>query len=177
MSSCVSTIPWHWWTQEGRRSSRIEDELDEDMALEMAPPMNGSQEVPMTDLYGDWQTEADVVAPVTDGTIPRNQYGNVEAPPHVPRLAPGLVHLNHPYIAKTCKALGVDYASAMVGFERRRGGSVPVLQGVVVCEEHAAAVLEAYWEQQRCEDTCCGAAVLVLPCCPHTTHLVLMQEA
>lgn len=136
--------------KQGPQRSAAQYELDNDLALDMAPPMDDSQEhVPMTDLYGDWQTEADVVSPVTDGKIPRNQYGNVEVPPHVPRLAPGLVHLNHPYIAKTCKALQVDYAAAMVGFERRRGGSVPVLQGVVVCEEHAAAVLEAYSEQQR----------------------------
>ncbi len=104
----------------------------------------------MTSLYGDWQTTPDIITPIQDGVIPRNKYGNVEAPPFVPRLPPGLVHLNHPYIAKTCRSLGVEYASAMVGFERRRGGSVPVLAGVVVCEGDGERVLDAYWEQQRC---------------------------
>lgn len=147
---CV-VILWPYLPATHQQDTNARHAADEDdMALDMAPPADASPEAAMTDLYGDWQTEADVMAPVTDGVIPRNQYGNVEVPPHVPMLAPGLVHLNHPYITKTCKTLGVDYAAAMVGFERRRGGSVPVIQGVVVCEEHAPAVLEAYWEQQRC---------------------------
>lgn len=41
-----------------------------------------------------------------------------------------------------CERLGIDYAPAMVGFEIRRGHSVPVFEGLVVCEEFKAAVME-----------------------------------
>jgi xeroderma pigmentosum group C-complementing protein len=54
-----------------------------------------------------------------------------------------------PRVWLTCKALGIDYAVAMVGFESRGGQSVPVFDGVVVCEEHAPAVVEKYWSAER----------------------------
>ena len=54
-----------------------------------------------------------------------------------------------PRVTMTCKALGVDYAVAMTGFEVRGGQSVPKFDGVVVCEEHEAAVVDAYWAAER----------------------------
>ena len=64
--------------------------------------------------------------------------------------AQGTVQLKGmPKVSQTCKALGVDYAVAMTGFEVRGGQSVPVFDGVVIAEEHAAAVEEAYWAAER----------------------------
>lgn len=58
----------------------------------------------------------------------------------------GTVHLSKmPRITLTCKALDLDYAVAMVGFEVRGGMSVPCFDGVIVCEEHAEAIKEAYY--------------------------------
>lgn len=60
------------------------------------------------------------------------------------------MHLSDmPRVSVTCRALGIDYAVAMVGFESRGGQSVPVFDGVVICEEHAAAVVEKYWAAER----------------------------
>ena len=64
----------------------------------------------------------------------------------------GTVHLSDmPRVSLVCKALGIDYAVAMTGFETRGGQSVPVFDGVVVCEEHAQAVAEKYWAAERCD--------------------------
>ena len=56
------------------------------------------------------------------------------------------MHLRQPRLGPVCKQLGVDYAPAMMGFEIRGGRSVPVITGVVVCQQHEEAVLLA-WEQ------------------------------
>ena len=62
----------------------------------------------------------------------------------------GTVHLSKmPRITLTCKALDLDYAVAMVGFEVRGGMSVPCFDGVIVCEEHAEAIKEAYYAAER----------------------------
>lgn len=61
----------------------------------------------------------------------------------------GVVLLNLPRVSLVCKKLGVDYAPAMHGFELRGGRSVPIISGVCVCEEHAAAVQDAYEEEER----------------------------
>lgn len=62
----------------------------------------------------------------------------------------GTVHLKGmPRITLTCKALGLDYAVAMVGFETRGGMSVPCFDGVVVCEEHAGVISDAYHAAER----------------------------
>ena len=54
-----------------------------------------------------------------------------------------------PRVTLTCKALDLDYAVAMVGFEVRGGMSVPCFDGVVACEEHAEAIKEAYYAAER----------------------------
>ena len=61
----------------------------------------------------------------------------------------GTVHLQMPRLGPVCRRLGVDYAAAMTGFEIRGGRSVPVIDGVVICKENEASVLEAYIEDER----------------------------
>ena len=39
------------------------------------------------------------------------------------------------------KALNVDYAPAVTGFERHGGRMCPTIEGIVVAEEHAQAVV------------------------------------
>ena len=60
------------------------------------------------------------------------------------------MHLKLPRLGMACKKLGVDYAPAMAGFEIRGGRSVPIIQGVVVCEQDGAAVLEAHHTAEEC---------------------------
>jgi xeroderma pigmentosum group C-complementing protein len=61
-------------------------------------------------------------------------------PPFAKQLPAGTTHLDLPCALAACKALGIDFAPALVGFEPSRGGMLPRIQGVVVCIEHAEAV-------------------------------------
>ncbi|KAK8868100.1 DNA repair protein rhp42 [Apiospora arundinis] len=54
----------------------------------------------------------------------------------------GAVHLPYRGTVKVCKRLGIDYAEAVVGFEFGHRMAVPVIQGVVIAEEHQDRVLE-----------------------------------
>ena len=64
------------------------------------------------------------------------------------------MHLAQKLLAPVCRKLGVDYAPAMTGFSIRGGRSIPDILGVVVCEEHADAVLRGFQQDQRCSLQC-----------------------
>lgn len=59
------------------------------------------------------------------------------------------MHLRFPRLAPVCRGLGVDFAHAMAGFDIKGGRSVPTIEGVVVCAEDEAAVMEAYHQAER----------------------------
>lgn len=59
-------------------------------------------------------------------------------------LPPGTVHLRFPRLVPVAQRLEIDFAPAMVGFEIRRGRSVPVFEGLVVCEEFQDALMEVF---------------------------------
>ena len=59
------------------------------------------------------------------------------------------MHLQMPRLGPICKKLGVDYAPAMTGFDIRAGRSVPSIEGVVVCKEDEATVLQAYLQEEQ----------------------------
>ena len=67
------------------------------------------------------------------------------------RGATGTVHLAQKNLAPVCRKLGIDYAPAMTGFSIRGGRSIPDILGVVVCAEHADAVLQGFRDDERCE--------------------------
>ena len=70
-------------------------------------------------------------------------------PPRRRFTSPGTVHVNLPRIARVARALGIDYASALVGFEFHRGGkTTPKFEGVVVCEEFEGRLREAHAEEE-----------------------------
>lgn len=110
----------------------------------VAPNPLGKKEV---HLFGQWQTEDYVPPPVVDGKIPRNEFGNVELfkPSMLPR---GATHIKVQGIQRVAKKLGVDYASAVVGWEFHGRYSFPVMEGVVVAEENRALLLDAWREQE-----------------------------
>lgn len=55
-----------------------------------------------------------------------------------------------PRVKTLCRKLGVDFAEALVGFERRGGATFPNFDGVVVCSEHEDAVREGFAAEERC---------------------------
>jgi len=54
-----------------------------------------------------------------------------------------------PHIAKICRRLGVDFAPALAGFEIRAGRSVPVIDGVVICQEFETLIRDAYHQDMQ----------------------------
>lgn len=49
-------------------------------------------------------------------------------------LPAGTVHVCLPGLLPVCRALGVDYAPALTGFDVQGGRMVPRIEGVVVCQ-------------------------------------------
>ena len=76
-----------------------------------------------------------------DGTIPRNDYGNIEVMNGVP---PGTTHINLKGIKFVMKKLEIDWVPAVTEFELRNGRFMPVLSGVVVHNKDYKMVLKEY---------------------------------
>ena len=55
-----------------------------------------------------------------------------------------------PRVKTLCRKLDIDFAEALVGFERRGGATIPAFDGVVVCAEHATAVRRAFAAEEQC---------------------------
>ncbi|CAK4023919.1 DNA repair rhp42 [Lecanosticta acicola] len=114
-------------------------------------------------LYSWDQTDWIIPPPIENGVIPKNAFGNMDV--YVETMVPkGAVHLPLKGTAKICRKLEIDYAEACTGFEFGKQRAVPVLTGVVVAEENAKLVRDAWGEEQkeikRKEDTKRTAAAL-----------------
>ncbi|GAB4822170.1 hypothetical protein N2152v2_009216 [Parachlorella kessleri] len=128
-----------------------DDKGDEVAMKEGGPARKGVEDGigELTCLYGVWQTKPWAPPAAAGGKVPRNERGNVEAPPFAAALPVGTVHLRLPSIAPVCRKLQVDFAPALVGFDARGGRMVPRLDGVVICQEFESLVLTTYLEEER----------------------------
>ncbi|XP_043229195.1 DNA repair protein complementing XP-C cells homolog isoform X1 [Amphibalanus amphitrite] len=100
------------------------------------------------EVFGRWQTAEYVPPRAEGGKVPRNDYGNVEL--FKPSMLPGgTVHLNVEGLSRVAKRLGIDCAPAMVGWDYHCGGSHPVFEGYVVCEEFEDTLMDAWEADQR----------------------------
>ncbi|KAI0460111.1 Rad4 transglutaminase-like domain-containing protein [Xylaria acuta] len=92
-------------------------------------------------LYSFEQTDWIIPDPIKDGIIPKNEYGNIDM--FAEHMCPeGAVHVPYRGVVRVCKRLEIDYAEAVVGFEFGHRMAVPVIQGVVVAQEHHERLLE-----------------------------------
>ncbi|KAB5576402.1 Rad4 transglutaminase-like domain-containing protein [Coniochaeta sp. 2T2.1] len=92
-------------------------------------------------LYSYDQTDWIIPAPIIDGKIPKNEYGNIDL--FAEHMCPaGAVHVPYRGAVRAAKKLGVDYAEAVVDFEFGHRMAVPVIQGVVVAEEFHDRMME-----------------------------------
>lgn len=92
-------------------------------------------------LYSKDQTDWIIPPPIENGVIPKNQYGNMDLfAEHM--LPQGAAHVPYRGAVRVCKRLEIDYAEAVVDFEFGNRMAVPVIQGVVVAEEHFDNVME-----------------------------------
>lgn len=115
-------------------------------------------------LYALHQTEWIIPPPIENGNIPKNAYGNMDC--FVPSMVPkGAVHIPLNSTAKICKRVGIDFAEACIGFEFGKQRAVPIIQGVVVAEEHSDLVMDEWdkdeEERKRKSDSKREKAVLV----------------
>ncbi|KAI1310446.1 Rad4 transglutaminase-like domain-containing protein [Xylaria venustula] len=92
-------------------------------------------------LYSFDQTDWIIPDPIKDGVIPKNEYGNIDM--FAEHMCPeGAVHVPYRGGPRVCKRLGIDFAEAVVGFEFGHRMAVPVIQGVVIAQEHHGLLLE-----------------------------------
>ncbi|SCV74639.1 BQ2448_7668 [Microbotryum intermedium] len=102
-------------------------------------------------LFAPEQTKIYVPPPVIDGKVPKNDFGNIDL--YVPSMLPdGAVHLTSKQAAKCAKALGFDYAEAIVGFEFRQRRANPIINGVVVAQENADILIQAVMDSEEAAD-------------------------
>ncbi|PNY25280.1 DNA repair protein rhp42 [Tolypocladium capitatum] len=91
-------------------------------------------------LFSFEQTDWIIPPPIKDGIIPKNGYGNIDL--FVEHMCPrGAVHVPFRGAGRVCKRLQIDYAEAVVDFEFGHRMAVPVIQGVVMAEEHHDQVM------------------------------------
>lgn len=92
-------------------------------------------------LYSLDQTDWIIPPPIQNGIIPKNQYGNIDL--FVEHMLPeGAAHVPYRGAVRVCKRLEIDFAEAVVDFEFGHRMAVPVIQGVVIAEEHFDRVME-----------------------------------
>ncbi|KAJ1938985.1 hypothetical protein FBU59_004272 [Linderina macrospora] len=99
-------------------------------------------------LFGEWQTELFRPPPVTNGKVPRNDYGRLDLFTES-MLPEGATHIPHPDAKQLCKDLGIDCVEAVVRFEFRRGISTPIISGVVVPSDAAELLTDALAESTQ----------------------------
>lgn len=102
------------------------------------------------EVFGEWQTKEYEPPEAKDGKVPRNAYGNVDMYQEC-MLPKGCAWLKLPGLPRIANKLGIDCASAVVGFDNHCGsyGSHPVIDGFIVCEEHADTLRMAWEEEQH----------------------------
>lgn len=81
-----------------------------------------------------------------DGTIPRNEYGNIEVMNGVP---PGTTHIGLKGIKFIMKKLEIDWVPAVTEFEMRNGRFMPVLNGVVIHNKDHKMVIKEYTKRKE----------------------------
>ena len=140
---------WFMTQAEGSRERLESEEWRIEMASRDDCPADPARMSGDIALYGEWQTEPWTPPAAVGGLVPKNDRGNVDLygnalPP------PGTVHINLPRIYKTAKMMQIDYAPALVGFEYKAGGkTLPVFNGIVVCEEFKNELLKRHEEVEE----------------------------
>jgi xeroderma pigmentosum group C-complementing protein len=137
------------WHKQGRAPLRGEQPLKRvpyraattNRRREIAEAEAATGEKVLQGLYSFDQTDWIIPDPIKDGVIPKNDYGNIDL--FAEHMCPkGAVHVPYRGAMRVCKRLEIDYAEAVVGFEFGNRMAVPVIQGVVIAEEHHDRVME-----------------------------------
>ena len=100
------------------------------------------------DLFGEWQTTDFVPAPVVNGKIPQNAYGNIEVF-HENMIPKGCVWIPIAGSAVVAKKLGIEYVKVVTGFEYHSRQATPQVQGILVLEQDEILIREAAYENKQ----------------------------
>ncbi|KAL6890718.1 Rad4 domain-containing protein [Trichoderma evansii] len=123
-------IPAKWLPKrvQNKRSRFDEQEQNEDADGDAGTP-----------IYTMDQTELYEPAPVRNGRVPKNKFGNIEV--YVPSMIPkGGVHIADEHARRAAYVLGIDCAPALTGFQFKGRQGTAVLNGVVIAKEFEEAV-------------------------------------
>jgi xeroderma pigmentosum group C-complementing protein len=151
--ACKTVESWH---KEGREIKEGEDALKHVpiravtwvRKMEVEQTARETGEKPLQGLYSRAQTRWIIPPPIQDGKIPKNAYGKIDI--YVPSMIPqGAAHVPMRGTVRVCKKLGIDYAEACTGFEFGHQMAVPVIEGVVVAEEHAEMLVDAWKAEEE----------------------------
>ncbi|KAJ3093812.1 hypothetical protein HK100_006404 [Physocladia obscura] len=141
------------WRKQGRKISEGESPAKQVKArgtgnikkkreIEIDRINNDSEVSEMTDLFGEWQTEAIMPEDLKNGKIPKNRFGNFEIFHSNMKPSWG-VHVRTPGAAAVAKKLGIDYAPVMIGFEHHGGRATPTLDGIIIRKEDREILTDA----------------------------------
>ena len=79
----------------------------------------------------------------------------------------GALHLNLPKIELTVKKLDIEFVPCVAGFERKKGRTIPVRNGVLILQGMKDAVLAAHdemeFQREKADAAAKGRARLVDP--------------
>ncbi|EME50263.1 hypothetical protein DOTSEDRAFT_121742, partial [Dothistroma septosporum NZE10] len=118
-----------------------------------------------TPMYAPYQTQLYIPPPVERGRIPKNVYGNLDI--YVPSMVPaGAFHLRAPrdMARRAARLLRVDYADAVTGFKFQGRTGTAVVDGVVVPQQYADAILATIegFEHEAEEEASIARSLLAL---------------
>lgn len=151
---CKSVETWH---KEGRAPKPGEQPLKHvpyraattHRRRKLAEAEEATGEKMLQGLFSHSQTEWIIPAPIKDGIIPKNEFGNIDL--YVESMLPkGAVHIPLRGIPKICRRLGFDFAEAVTGFEFGNRIAVPIITGVVVAAEHYDVII-GEWHNEEAE--------------------------
>lgn len=102
----------------------------------------------MQGIYSIDQTEYIIPPPIKNGIIPKNAYGNADV--FVESMIPeGATHLKLKGASRIARKLEIEHAEAVVGFEFKARGAIPVVLGVLVANENAERLRDAWQEAEE----------------------------
>ena len=85
---------------------------------------------------------------MVDGKVPRNSHGNVDL--FTMNMLPhGCTHITLPGAEKVAKEIGIDFATACIGFSFHGGRAAPDINGIVICQDQVDNFNKYYEEKWK----------------------------
>ncbi|EMF17686.1 Rad4-domain-containing protein [Sphaerulina musiva SO2202] len=139
--SCKSADKWYRSGREIKAGEQPLKHVPARVRRQASQEPNGGSDdhAPTTGLYAPHQTQLYVPPPIQHGRVPKNMYGNLDI--YTSTMVPaGGVHIRHALTQQAARALRVDYADAVTGFQFKGRHGTAIIEGAVVAAKHADAI-------------------------------------